>query len=141
MKTKIEKKKWASLVAKGRCEFVLTDNSRTCSNHFLDGKPTNKNPNPVLYLTLDDYRRPKQINMWESPSKKRKASSCSLQQKKNNAQEWMKRTNVLEMIMSTLPLQCSLLKLLEKVMLDFLLALRAQKVSKKYSTVWYQEPD
>ena len=30
------KKKWASLVAKGRC------------------KPTNKNPSPVLYLTLDD---------------------------------------------------------------------------------------
>ena len=76
------KKKWASLVAKGRCEFVPTDNSRICSNHFPDGKPTNKNPNPVLYLTLDDYRRPKQINMRESPSIKRKASSCSPQQEK-----------------------------------------------------------
>ena len=76
------KKKWASLVAKGRCEFAPTDNSRICSNHFPDGKPTNKNPNPVLYLTLDDYRRPKQINMRESPSKKRKASSCSPQQEK-----------------------------------------------------------
>ncbi|CAB3991527.1 THAP domain-containing 11, partial [Paramuricea clavata] len=73
------KRKWASLVAKGRCEFVPTDNSRICSNHFSDGKPTNKNPNPILYLTLDDYRHPKKLNLRESPSKKRKVSSCSPQ--------------------------------------------------------------
>ena len=30
------KRKWASLVAKGRCEFVPTDNGRICSNHFPD---------------------------------------------------------------------------------------------------------
>ncbi|CAB4040873.1 Hypothetical predicted protein [Paramuricea clavata] len=63
--------KWASgftLVAKGRCEFVPTDNRRICSNHLPDGKPTNKNPNPILYLTLDDYRHPRNIQHFSAKS-------------------------------------------------------------------------
>lgn len=69
-----KKKVWTSLVGKGRSEFVPSDGSRICSNHFPEGKPTSKHPNPTLYLTLEDYRHPKQLRSRTSPSKKRKVT-------------------------------------------------------------------
>ena len=45
-KDKAKRKWWQTLVNKGRENFVASDESRTCSNHFVDRKPTEKHPNP-----------------------------------------------------------------------------------------------
>ena len=43
---KAKHKWWQTLVNKGRENFVASDESRICSNHFVDGKPTEKHCNP-----------------------------------------------------------------------------------------------
>ena len=53
-KDKAKRKWWQTLVNKGRENFVASDESRICSNHFVDGKPTEKHPNPTLLLTIHD---------------------------------------------------------------------------------------
>ena len=73
-----KKKVWVSLVNKGRSDFSPSDGSRICSNHFVDGKPTPRNPNPTLYLTLQDYRKPhKPVPSRGTPSRKRKLNSST----------------------------------------------------------------
>ena len=47
---------WPALVNKGRVGFIPSDGSRICSNHFPDGKPTPSNPNPTLWLTIQQNR-------------------------------------------------------------------------------------
>ena len=56
-KYKAKRKWWQTLVSKGRENFVVSDESRICSNHFVDGKPTEKRPNPTLLLTIQDNKR------------------------------------------------------------------------------------
>ena len=135
------KKKWASLVAKGRWEFVPTDNSRICSNHFPDGKPTNKNPNAVLYLTLDDYRRPKQINMRESPSKKRKASSCSPQQEKKQCSKIDEEDECSGNDNVNIAIAMQFAQIARESDVRFFTGFESTKSFKEYSTFWCQEPD
>ena len=56
-KYKAKCKWWQTLVSKGRENFVASDESRICSNHFVDGKPTEKRPNPTLLLTIQDNKQ------------------------------------------------------------------------------------
>ena len=51
-KDKAKRKWWQTLVNKGRENFVASDESRICSNHFVDGKPTEKTPQPNI---ITDY--------------------------------------------------------------------------------------
>ena len=46
-----KRKAWTSLISKGGSVFTPNGGSRICSNHFKDGQPTTKNPNPTLWLT------------------------------------------------------------------------------------------
>ena len=66
-----KRKTWISLVGKGRDSYVPTDGSRICSNHFPEGRPTIKHPNPTLWLTIQDNRQNKVITVRKSPCKKR----------------------------------------------------------------------
>ena len=56
-KDKAKRKWWQTLVNKGRGNFVASDKSRICSNHFADRKPTEKQPNPTLLLTIQDCKQ------------------------------------------------------------------------------------
>ena len=56
-KDKAKRKWWQTLVNKGRENFVASDESRICSNHFVDGKPTGKHSNPTLLLTIHDNKQ------------------------------------------------------------------------------------
>ena len=50
--------KWLqTLVNEGREIFVASDESRICSNHFVDGKPIEKHPSPTLLLTIQDNKQ------------------------------------------------------------------------------------
>ena len=53
-KDKTKRKWWQTLVNKGKENFVASDESRICSNHFVGGKPTEKHPNPKLLLTIQN---------------------------------------------------------------------------------------
>ena len=54
-----KRKTWTSVISKGRPGFTSSEGSRICSNHFKDGQPTTKNPNPTLWLTIQDNRENK----------------------------------------------------------------------------------
>ena len=41
-------------VFKGRVDCELFDHKVVCSNHFVNGKPSYKEPNPTLYLVPSD---------------------------------------------------------------------------------------
>ena len=55
-KDKAKPKWWQTRVNKERENFVASDESRMCSNHF-DWKPTEKHPNPTLLLTIQDNKQ------------------------------------------------------------------------------------
>ena len=42
-------KAWIHAVSKGREAFDPPKNFKVCSNHFIDGKPTQTNPDPTLF--------------------------------------------------------------------------------------------
>ena len=67
---KEKRKTWTSLISKGRSGFTPSDGSRICSNHFKDGQPTTKNPNPTLWLTIQDNRENKVLYKRKSPRKR-----------------------------------------------------------------------
>ena len=46
---------WISQVSKGWRHFEWGIQSRICSNHFLDGKPTSENSFPTLFLCERDF--------------------------------------------------------------------------------------
>ena len=58
------RKAWIHAVSKGREAFDPPKNFKVCSNHFIDGKPTQSNPGPILFLTIS-------TNTLPTPSKKR----------------------------------------------------------------------
>ena len=47
----VKRAAWIHFVSKGRKDFVPPNNFYVCSNHFIDGKPTKENHNPILFLT------------------------------------------------------------------------------------------
>ena len=49
MSNEEKQKTWIHLISKRIADFTSTDDSRICSNHFCDEKPTMRNPNPTLY--------------------------------------------------------------------------------------------
>lgn len=53
-----EKRKnaWEVLISKGRANFKAGKETKVCSNHFIDGEPTIENPDPTLFLTIQDYK-------------------------------------------------------------------------------------
>ena len=53
-----------SAVSKGREAFDPPNNFKVCPNHFIDGKPTQSNPDPKLFLTIS-------TNTLSRPNKKR----------------------------------------------------------------------
>ena len=55
MSNEEKQKTWIHLISKRTADFTSTDDSRICSNHFHDEKPTMRNPNPTLYLTTQEY--------------------------------------------------------------------------------------
>ena len=65
-----KKKTWTALINKGRVGFVPSDGNRICSNHFPDGMPTARNPNPTLWLTVQDNRQNKSVVQRSSPMKR-----------------------------------------------------------------------
>eukprot|EP00795_Rhopilema_esculentum_P009833 gene9833-18408_t len=65
-----KKKTWTALINKGRVGSVPSDGSRICSNHFSDGKPTARNPNPTLWLTVQDNRPNQSVVRRSSPRKR-----------------------------------------------------------------------
>ena len=64
-----KRKTWTSLISKGRSGFISNDGSRIYSNHFKDGQPTTKNPNPTLWLTIQ-YSRENKVLYKRNPSEK-----------------------------------------------------------------------
>lgn len=48
---------WAKKVSGGR-DFEPSDHKVVCSNHFVDGKPSHKEPNPTLNLVPSDIAKP-----------------------------------------------------------------------------------
>ena len=65
-----KRKTWTSLISKGRSGFTPSDASRIYSNYFKDGQPTAKNPNPTLWLTIQDNRENKMLYKRKSPRKR-----------------------------------------------------------------------
>ena len=58
------RKAWIHAVSKGREAFDPPKNFKVCSNHFIDGKPIQSNPDPTLFLTIS-------TNTLPTPYKKR----------------------------------------------------------------------
>ena len=56
-KDKVKRKWWQTLLSKRRVNFIALDQCRRCSNHFVDGKPIEKYPNPTLLLTNHDNKQ------------------------------------------------------------------------------------
>ena len=54
---------WTNQILKGRKDFMPGKYSYVCSIHFIDGKPTQENPVPTLFLTAT-------MNCAETPKKK-----------------------------------------------------------------------
>ena len=82
-----KRKVWESQIGKGRLNFKMGPSMKVCSNHFVDGRPTTANPNPVLFLTPSDESKksPKKRNAptrIETPS-----SSKSKKQKMSREEE------------------------------------------------------
>ena len=49
-KTSKKRKQWVNLIKKGKKNFKPSDETFVCSNHFVDGEPTQSNPCPTLFL-------------------------------------------------------------------------------------------
>ena len=49
-KTSKKRKQWVDLIKKGKKNFKPSDETFVCSNHFVDGEPTQSNPCPTLFL-------------------------------------------------------------------------------------------
>ena len=62
------RKQWENSIGKGRILFEgeAPSKSFVCSNHFVDGKPTQSNPCPELFLTKTENESQ------STPSKRRK---------------------------------------------------------------------
>ena len=58
------RKAWIHVVSKSREAFNHPKNMKVCSNYFIDGKPTQSNPDPTLFLTIS-------TNALPTPNKKR----------------------------------------------------------------------
>ena len=56
-KDKAKRKWWQTLVNKGRENFVASGEFRICSNHFVDGKPTEKDANSQLLMNIQDNKQ------------------------------------------------------------------------------------
>ena len=53
-----ERKTWIHVISKAREAFDHPKNLKVCSNHFIDGKPTQSNPDPTLFLTISTNTLP-----------------------------------------------------------------------------------
>ena len=53
----LKRKMWIKCAERGRANFCPGNETTVCSNHFIDGKPTTRNPFPMLYKTLADMRK------------------------------------------------------------------------------------
>ena len=56
------RKQWVSRISDGRDGFKPSDTTsetKVCSNHFIDAKPTTANPNPTLFMAPSDRGTPK----------------------------------------------------------------------------------
>lgn len=55
--TSVEDKRkiWIKNISKGLVNFNPGKETFICSNHFVDGQPTNENPHPTLFLTPSGY--------------------------------------------------------------------------------------
>ena len=49
---------WISQVRKGLANYEWSQETRVCSNHFQQGKPTCENPYPTLFLCPRDFATP-----------------------------------------------------------------------------------
>ena len=49
---------WISQLRKGLANFEWGQETRVCSNHFQQGKPTCENPYPTLFLCPRDFTTP-----------------------------------------------------------------------------------
>ena len=49
-KTCRKRKQWIDLIKKGKKNFKPSNETHVCSNHFVDGEPTQSHPCPTLYL-------------------------------------------------------------------------------------------
>ena len=56
----VGQKAWIYAVSKGIEAFDPPKNFKVCSNHFIDGKPTQYNPDPTLFLTISTNTLPTQ---------------------------------------------------------------------------------
>ena len=55
-KNDTKRKRWVKLISKGRTDFEQGNCSRMYLVHFPDGKAISSNPNPTLFLTIQDNR-------------------------------------------------------------------------------------
>ena len=73
-KNALKRHQWVTMIKKGRKNFNPGNETFVCSNHFVDGEPTQTHPYPTLSLksaNSEDRKPPTQrrsINEW--PSKK-----------------------------------------------------------------------
>ena len=58
------RKAWIHAVSKCRETFDPPNNFKVCPNHFIDGKPTQSNPDPILFVTIS-------TSTLSTPNKKR----------------------------------------------------------------------
>ena len=49
-KSSKNRKQWVDLIKKGKKDFKPNDDTQVCSNHFVDGQPTQSHPYPTLFL-------------------------------------------------------------------------------------------
>ena len=53
-KNKERRQEWIAMISKGRENFHPGKWTYVCSNHFRDGEPTTRYPNPSLFLTRNN---------------------------------------------------------------------------------------
>ena len=80
------REEWIRAVSKGRKNFAPGEkgNHHVCSNHFIDGEPSDENPIPTRFLTKSEYECP-------TPGKKKRTtrnssnfSSSDISERENN---------------------------------------------------------
>ena len=55
-KDTLVRQRWVHFVNKGRHDFTPGNETYVCSNHFVDGHPTNVNPFPTLFMCSRDLQ-------------------------------------------------------------------------------------